>query len=59
MIIVESFGRGGAPRGATARSRGQGHDAMTPIITSSQLDLHYDAIQAAMKGVFHELGLAV
>ena len=22
------------------------------------IDLHYDAIQAAMKGVFHELGLA-
>ena len=36
MIIVESFGRGGAPRGPPSpRSRGQDRDAMTPVTASS------------------------
>jgi hypothetical protein len=33
-------------------SRSAEHNNPKPI------DLHYDAIQAAMRGVFHELGLA-
>jgi hypothetical protein len=37
MIIVETFQRGGAPRGAIARSHSQGHDAMTLITASSHL----------------------
>jgi hypothetical protein len=36
--------------------------AIKPLLAAAQplrpIDLHYDAIQAAMKGVFHELGLA-
>jgi hypothetical protein len=35
MIIVESFGRGGAPRGPPSpRSRGQDRDAMMPVTAS-------------------------
>jgi hypothetical protein len=37
MIIVESFGRSGAPRPAVARSRRQNRDAMTPVTASSHL----------------------
>jgi hypothetical protein len=39
-------------RERTGRSQKRGAHNPKPI------DLHYDAIQAAMKGVFHELGLA-
>jgi hypothetical protein len=54
------------------RSPGSGDTPQRPLIISpaitfressacdnpKPIDLHYDTIQAAMRGVFHELGLA-
>ena len=47
-----------ARRGDTDVELGLRLDGRSAEHTTQNRDLHYDAIQAAMKGVFHELGLA-